>query len=245
MNEPTDYLVAAITYRFAQEGTDFDFPDNFADLKKDLDIYFSIDIDHSFLRHAVEIMDKIGIISFTEDRYAGESLSAKQDDIDDYYKKAAEDEGTVFVPISEKASEFYDRVFENKQFWIDLQNQISSEISGDIRKLTAVPASDRVVTILHNSEEGRVIEESLDLIISDLNLNNEIASSAGADRPRFIAEAKAAKELVRGESVRKSALIEILWKFLREISAKFKEKIGDWGIEKVLQLLDDMLDLIK
>lgn len=245
MSGPLDYLVAAASYRYSYiEEKDFSFPSSAMELARELGDYYQANVDVGVAERVIQEMSRLGILSYSQDKYAGPEISANSENIDSKYEEMSLKDPQIFRPLSLGTREFFIRVLANPVFWTDVNEQLVHEAVGDHTK-DIIPAADRFVTILHNSDEGKLIDASLDMVINDLNHNNEIADSAGSDRPRFIAEAKASREVLRGETIRRSALIEVVWKFFRELLGRFKQKASDWGIEKVISLLDQMLDLIK
>ncbi|NYF33933.1 hypothetical protein [Sphingopyxis sp. JAI108] len=245
MASALDYLVAATIYRFAYEGHNFSFPDSIDGLQSNLEEYYAVKFDQGVSDKLAKALGTMGVINYSDDRYAGIIISADQNRVNEIFDNLCA-QGGIYKSIDDIANSFYKKVISNDDFWKDLRRELSE--AGETRSgeyEVVIPAADRTVTVLHNSPEGKEISGVLDTVIDDLSHNNEIAVSAGSDRQRYIAEAKSARELMRGETIRRQAVYEVLWKFFRELLAKFKEKSLEWGIDKVLNLLDDILDLIK
>ena len=145
--------------------------------------------------------------------------------------------------MSHSAGEVYRRTIKNDRFWSDLEAAING---GDTQQvLDLVPASDRIVTILHNSEEGKVLISAIDNVIDNLETNNEIAAQAGQERDRLISEGKASRQIILGVDVSAKNLKNLVWSFFKEISIKFRAKSADWGVDKAMDLIEKILDLFK
>ncbi|MBD8618091.1 hypothetical protein IFT67_04075 [Sphingomonas sp. CFBP 13728] len=208
----------------------------------------SNDYKVSFDAHAVDLilrqLSKWKMANIVDDEYAGELIQLGRARSDEAWDEA---DSVILGRAWEGGGGWFDRVFRNEKFWSAVEHELTDNLGAPIVTEPVndpVPASDRIVTISHNSPEGTLIVSAINTALLDLDQNNLIAAEAGGERERLVAEGKASIELLKGERIKRGALIEVVWKFLKEIMSKFKEKSIDWGVDKSVAILEKMLDLL-
>jgi hypothetical protein len=242
MDSAFDYIVAASAYVFVYESDELTFPEDEAAFQKSFQEFYRKEIDKDIARRILLELSNLGLIAVRHEKYAGTIISFKQGDFDQRYVELAESGYAKFIRPGDNANEIYRRTLNNNDFWRDLADEYQGI---DAQPDPNIPASDRVVTLSHNSEQGKLIIGALDRISDDLQTNNQIADEAGQDRDRLVAEAKAAKELIKGDRISISKLRTMIWSFFKEISDKFREKAAEWSVDEVLAVLAKILEMLK
>lgn len=104
------------------------------------------------------------------------------------------------------------------------------------------PASDRIVTLDHNSAGYQEARDSLDNTIAAVKGNNELAADDPEDRERQVAELESGRRLLEATRVRVEAVQTVLVSILKRLIAKFTDhaigKFATLALEKLLLLLD-------
>jgi len=244
---PFDYLVGATAYLYAYEPDGgLRFPDTAAQIAEHFEKKYDHSIDIALANRILEELSRLEFIGLTIDKYAGELIEFDQDKFNSRYDSLSKENQKVFISIHSQALDFYERAISNEKLWKDLSLETDSgALSEDRGALDRIPASDRIVTISHNSEDGQVLALSLTQIIDDLEKNNSIAAEAGGDRERLLAEAKASRELLRGETISSDKLKFLVLRFFEEIAKKFREQTATWTLDQVFSVLLKILDLLK
>ncbi len=245
MARPLEYIVASAAYQYCFEEEDsFAFPKTVDGFIDQFNFRYSCKMTPDLGRSVLKNLRDLGFIRIVEDKYAGLIISADQTQFDNAFSLSCSKRPDIFLsPISDGAI-FYNNALSNSQLWSDLQ---SSDWSSDLVSLEsefeAVPASDRFVTLTHNSPEYKEIDGAIDNALIDLQENNFIAEAAGSDRDRLIAEGKAARSLISGEIISWEKLRSVVLSFLREVSKKFKEESIKWGVAKALTVVTKLLGI--
>lgn len=88
------------------------------------------------------------------------------------------------------------RVFDNSQFWADLNNQSAPKDDGFVISShdVVIPASDRIVTISHNQYQS--IEPEATKLIEQVEADNGLPDEPGF-RERVLGHIRAGRELLR------------------------------------------------
>lgn len=112
----------------------------------------------------------------------------------------------------------------------DINNQIFDPFSRDLIKYLAryasnnygdVPASDRIVSLDHNSREFQEADAALSEVEKAITESNEIKPE---DRELRTTEIAAGKTLLRSATVRVSAIVPVLIKALQWVARTFAER---------------------
>ena len=243
MNNAYNYLVAAAAYVFAYEEDEVEFPDNEAELSKRFLEFYGKEISVELSRRIIFSFGEVGLIGVVEEEYAGLIISFDQSNFDSTFGRLADAKHGKFIDVSQSAGEVYRRTINNDRFWADLETALKD--GGDQQAIKLAPASDRIVTILHNSEEGKLLISSIDKIVDNLETNNEVAAQAGQDRDRLISEGKASRQIILGVEVSAKNLKNLVLSFFKEIYAKFKAKSAEWGVDKAMDLIEKIIEFIK
>lgn len=246
MVSPIDYLAAAVAEEIRRPSG--------------IEVTDLAAIKTIFAKRGVELVDNdaqrvalrlqsLGFLRVVKDEYAGQYYEPASAGVMpfriDRLKKNESAPGFIYALSG--GPTLLSRAFANQKFWSDFEAGLDEEPEQGLQgtfDVDQVPASDRIVTLSHNSPEGQALAQAVQAVVDDLNVNNAVADEAGPERERLIAEGKASIELLRGERLRKSALIELIWKFLKEVAAKFKEKAVDWGVDHALEVMAKMMDLL-
>ena len=243
-----DYILGAVAYIYAYEREDgYKFSSDPIALSKDFADKYDHELPKEVADRVVDELDRLEFISLIRDKYAGTILQFDQDKFNSRYSNLADRSYRKFLSLAQPAPEIYLKAISNPQLWNDLgeEGDFATESDRDAVQQERIPASDRLVTVSHNSDEGQLLQLSLDQIISELETNNAIAAEAGEDRERLIAEARASRELVLGEKISTGKLQSLVLSFFQEIGKKFREKASEWSVDKVISVLLKILELLK
>ena len=243
MTEPIEYVVAAAAYQHCLlKSGEFEFPKTVEDFVISLNSFYNCSIDKDIAAGVLRRLAALDFVVMRNDKYAGVIISAQQDSFDSRYLALCELKPEIFVRPMNDAWIFYSKSMNNPLLWADLSGEAIENISNIDNN---IPASDRVVTLTHNSEESRTVISAIECVVDDLETNNEIASEAGESRERLVSEGKAAIELIRGEKISWLKANGLILEFLKEIAKKFSSKVADWGLDGAIQIMHKILDLLK
>lgn len=101
-----------------------------------------------------------------------------------------------------------------------------------------IPASDRVVSLNHNSQAHTEADAALADVESSLRQLND---GNPEDKERVIAEVSAARRLLQATKIRVAALVSLLGSALAWIASQFAEtaagQAAEWAIQKLVEYL--------
>jgi hypothetical protein len=106
----------------------------------------------------------------------------------------------------------------------DRAEEIEAERSGEAPP-SAVPASDRVVRLDHNSAGYKEARSALEQAIDNFRGNNEFANSEPDEHSQRVAELESGMRLLEAVQARVDAIIEVLFPVLRWLAQKFTDHL--------------------
>lgn len=201
---------------------------------------FGVDLDEVILSRALFLMDDLNLIRIDEDVYAGQFITLQKTSFSSQFKEVAEQ-----VPDSPLATvlrgrrQWIEQVLDNAAFWEEARKPSATD--GETLD-EQVPASDRMVTLLHNSPERLEIATGLEALSESLRTNNEVAAELGDDRERISAELEASRAGIQPERIRAGFIRETVLKVLRELGTKLKDKAMELGVDRLIVLFETLLD---
>lgn len=240
---PIDYLVAGIALELSRWTNYERMPLDVSEFGLVFKSAFDVELADEWSEKLIGRLAQLQFVNVDDDKYIGRTISTSKATIEYRFGRVAR-QANIFGRARANGREWLKRVFSASAFWEDLAQSPASEPDSE-DMLGEIPASDRTVTVLHNSEDGKVLNSGLDLIEQDLSTNNEVADEAGEDRERLLSEVKASRTLLWSERLRVDVLRSVILKFLKEISEKFKVKSVDWGVSQMIDVIEHILkDLI-
>ena len=208
-DSPLDYLVAGAAYELHGPLQSASPPKYIDSFRKRILEQLGISISEDLAVETLKKLKNLGLINVVTDKYAGTTITYQQANYDHrYLELTSTNPNSLLNKARIGGYEWIKRVLNSKLFQSDLEDQLLqnfAHIEGENAPdevsaiLDKVPASDRIVTILHNSEDGIFISSQLQQIQDDLEKNNEIAVIAGDERDTILGETKAVVEIVRSE----------------------------------------------
>ncbi len=195
------------------------------------------------LEATLKMMADVKLIDIDDDPFAGRYISLQKTAFTSQFKLIAEELPDSPIAIILRAKRpWIDSVLANEEFWKVAAAPPTGAASDDDHDLDEIPASDRSVTLLHNSPERAEIEHGLSDLVETLRTSNEVADQLGEERERISWELEAAKVAIRSERIRVGYIKDSVLKTLRELGKKLKEKAIDLGVDKLISLFEMILD---
>lgn len=105
------------------------------------------------------------------------------------------------------------------------------------------PASDRIVSLDHNSSEYQIVMKKLEELKDTLRKNNQLAIEEPQDQSRVIAEISAAQDLLKAPRVRVDIVKDIIVTALKYIGHKIADNIVDIAIKAIFLGLTALLGI--
>lgn len=244
MDSAIDYLTAAVAYQHCLQNEDsWTFPKEASELCSSFEGFYSKKIEKRAADLVFRRLADFGLIQIREDRYAGLVVIVEQDAYDSRYLSCCDEFPSIFIRPRHEAWQFYRKAMASDDFWHDLGIELKNQSEDPIQKnfVSQIPASDRFVTLTHNSPEAKEIDGVIECIVTELRESNSIAEIAGADRDRLVAEGNASRDLLRGEQISWDKMRTLVLTFLKEVSKKFKDEAISWGVSKAIALISKLL----
>ncbi|WP_156678969.1 hypothetical protein [Sphingomonas profundi] len=236
-----EYVASALAYHFYLRDEKIGGPSSLSDLKATFKNEFDHELSDKAVLETASWLEENSFIKLYNDRYAGMLLSYDQNDFNAAYRQFREK-----LPESILARgwsfnfELFSKVFSQSRFWQDLEDD-SEKVQSE-KAFGLIPASDRTVTVLHNSSEGADISAGLLLIEDELSTNNQVASDLGEDRDRLLGEVKASRLIIWSQHIRADVLSGLILGFLRELIKRIPEKAASLGVDRIIKLIEKILD---
>lgn len=222
MRDTTAYLAGAIAYRFYRE-TDVKMPGTLEELRTELANFFECHIEPNGLAVAAYRARDLGILNLVENKWAGTILSATKNQIDESFDRNAKDNPLVFVKPQLGGEHLYSLMLQNPEFWVDTGHNLDN--TAVIDESLQVPASDRIVAISDN-QIAEIEDASEDLLVELGQQNGDDGDTSKLDRS--VGQIKAARELVRAQSVRVYLVYETIVRLLNDLIERFSgQAIGE------------------
>jgi hypothetical protein len=242
---PTAYVIAglalAIMDMSADEARLLNRRDNFKELFKSI---YGFVLSDDVVVEVLDRMKKGGLLDISDDEFAGVYITLQKTSFSSQFKSIGESipESPMGMALKGKRP-WLDSVFNNETFWKELSSFSSADASESENNdfEVDIPASDRIVTLLHNSPERIEIEAGMQRLSETLRTNNEIASELGEDRERLSAEFEAANVGIKTERIRAGFISDTVLRILRELGTKLKDKAIDLGVERLVALFEILL----
>jgi hypothetical protein len=243
---PESYIVAALGLAISESSADavraLNKSSDFEDFFKEAYGYV---IPPSALSSIITMMHETDLITIDDDAFAGEFISTQKTAFSTQFRRLAEQVPKSPLAVVLRAKRpWIEKVFSSEAFWEELKQiddrpsveQVGSEIN------IAVPASDRTVTLLHNSPERLEIQADLGEIADTLRTSNEIASELGDDRERIVAELSSVEAGLASERIRVGFIHSSVMPVLTELGLKLKDKGIGLVVERLIALFTALIE---
>lgn len=237
MSEAVDYLAAAIVsgMRISDAKSELS---SFVAIKESLK-RFGVSLTDEMTEVAARRLEQLGFLRRMTDKYAG-TYFIPIEGLNVLLKigslKAVGAEAT-FAKALEGGDRLFSRVFKNEEFWADIGLETSAFAQPVIQQaanIEVVPASDRIVTLSHNQQLD--LETSSTELIDSLAKENSIDGDAGL-KDRLLGQIRAARELIRAQSVRVYLLHETVMTILGSLIERYRDQAIGQAAKKLLDLL--------
>ncbi len=207
---------------------------------------YGYEISDDAISDALERMGDGKLLSVDNDQFAGTYITVQKTAFSSQFKEVAQVIPASPLGIALRAKRpWLENVFGNERFWEELNApQDENEHDDRISEQSPVPASDRTVTLLHNSPERIEIESAMQSLSEKLRTSNEIATELGDDRERLSAELEASQAGLRPEKIRAGFIRDTVLKVLRDIGTKLKDKAIELGVDRLIALFEIILENI-
>ncbi len=235
MADALDYLAAAIADRIRSVGND-DEISSLAAIKSAFKKYgtMSDDVAEAVARR----LEYFGFLQRVTDKYAGTyfipisglNLLLRMGTIRE------DKNSSVFLSALGGGDRLFQRVFANNEFWQDVATDIENIDSknSQIVEILEVPAADRIVSLTHNQQLE--LESSSTELVDVLARENAIDGD-GDLRDRLLGQVRAARELIRAQSIRAYLLHETVMTVLTSLIERYQDQAIGQAAKKLLDLL--------
>ena len=249
MPSPSDYiLVALIIALQSAKNKKGEIPSDFDDLGSLFYETYGASASNEGLSLALGRLEAVGMARVMRDAYAGDLVHFKNT----LFAATPAELSKIVDPqvlnaVAVGGDSFFQRVFQNQQFWKNFEVEISvgpQDVSNieDIEFKAIVPAADRFVSRTDNI--GAVQDIDLNLIeLSELisSQDNEVGDKIGEERELINREIEIAKIIVSEPKFRLAGLVGWLAPVLRFLADKFA---GGAIADSAKRLLELILTLV-
>lgn len=236
MAEALEYLAAAVIDDMGRSSATID---SFLALRTAIGVY-GLQLDDKATDVLARRLEQLGFLTRVTDHYAGTYFVPlggmiailRANDI-----RKADPNSTLAKALSGGKS-LFKRVFDNPAFWSDLAEQLNqgalpSQPSSLAPVDSLVPASDRIVKLSHNQQAE--LESSSTELIGELGKENSVDGDADL-KDRLLGQIRAARELIRAQSVRAYLLYEMVFSVLVSLVERYKGQAIGHAAKKLLDL---------
>lgn len=225
MSSPTAYVAIAAVSALRALNSFTDLPSSKRDLLAFLNSTYSQKFEDHQIEKVIRQLQAWDCVTVIDDKYAGQVIQFYRSTLDksigrlrelgheDLLEGAAISRGTLFL-----------KVFENKSFWEDFDNDPISQplVTEEITDLVShVPASDRIVLRSDNQPELDVLHADIGALSNEICTNNEVSVELGDEKDLIQGELKAADTLISQPIFRLSRLTNLILPALRYLAEKF------------------------
>ncbi len=226
MTSATEYF--AIAAMLALRSSNQAMPRTRPDFQSLIELRYGHAFSTDYLDKIIRQLSAWGIISVTDDRYAGETLSLYSAKTPEAFDRVASfGHGDIIAKGTSGGADWFSRVFSNSEFWSDLEADELPEVPANVLSEAgesgseAVPASDRLVRRNDNRVEIEVLEADIRSIVDELEASNEIGAELGDEKEVISGELKAAETLIAQPAFRLSKLSNLVIPVLQYLAEKF------------------------
>ncbi|GGO90251.1 hypothetical protein [Stakelama pacifica] len=207
---------------------------------------FGRDLPELALDLALDLMADLQLVDLNDDEFVGTYITTQKTAFLSRFKEIAQYlHGSPIAIVAKAGRPWIEEVFANEMFWDRVQERLSDQQSDESREIEEnfeIPASDRTVSLVHNSAERIEIEQGLNEISDTLRTSNEVAEVLGDDRERISAEVEGVKAVLKSERVRLGYIRDSVLKVLGELSKKLKDNAIQLVVDRLLILFEKILD---
>lgn len=223
MTSATEYF--AIAAMLALRSSNQAMPRTRTDFQSLIELRYGHAFSTDYLDKIIRQLSAWNVISVTDDRYAGETLSLYSAKTPEAFDRVASfGHGDIIAKGSSGGADWFSRVFSNSEFWSDLDADELPEVPANAPSQAgneAVPASDRLVRRNDNRVEIEVLEADIRSIVDELEASNEIGAELGDEKEVISGELKAAETLIAQPAFRLSKLSNLVIPVLQYLAEKF------------------------
>lgn len=248
MNTAIEYLGVAGLLALRALSTNKGLPRTRADFVQEFETRYNWALDATQAEKALQQLEAWSFVTILTDRYAGESLKfSKVSTEETMFRFIPDDVADLLTMAREGGLPWFNDVFKNQNFWVDLHNDfvrvesngeelaVRSEANASVG--SAIPASDRIVTINDNRPTIELLAADIRGLSEELRENNELAFELGDEKELIEGELRAAEILVERPSFRLQRLYYLIVPALRFLAEKFASgAIGEMA-KRLLNLL--------
>lgn len=138
--------------------------------------------------------------------------------------------------INDNARAFIEQVFE------PMARELRRYLEAEVAKMDAIPASDRVVTINHNSKEYADADAALEQLEKAIREANDFDDPL--EKEQREAEVSAARRLLKAARVRVEALAALLKPIVTQYATKLKDSLVGMAVQGTIGALGYLLGKI-
>lgn len=245
-----DYVAAAIAYEIIEQSYEIapdgiTYPETDTSISDWLIKYYDIERGPSFSLKIAQRLEKLGFFSTHNDTYAGTFIIADYNSFSNCWSKIASSyPESPYAAAALNGRRWLRAVFSNSKFWDDLEDNISDEQPNDSRNTY----NEDEIILLEEDESYKTLIKGLKNIDTNLLRENSISNALGQDKDRIHSEISASQTILKSGSARKSVILNLIIKSIKEIIEKLKDKfydkISEYGLEILLNCASRLLNII-